>query len=728
MPKLFDCFNQLRCNSKASYLPRQSLEKQNNSDPDHGSYKMTLHSNEDLVTTSKSSTYDILAQTPKLPNNLPDVLPLGAKLQPNSNTSLNSTPSLRYGSNNNISTNSPTSQQSYTPYGQQQTQQQRYSTPVLNTFNLSTNFTRSQSFDTNVHNTMTQSPNKYMTQSSLDLKKPINNLETTLEEPLNLIENSTLIKDHNNSSVSSLSSLSESCNSHEERLNTSSVCSANTTGGETTNSNSIFRAELVNTTFANNNSSNNAKKSVTRQESLRENIEKITQLQSQLMSAHITDNSNFMGNYASQMSPQSKSLQANVIDIPKSLETEKIDEEKPCSDNEIECVPQAPPTPPPVVEELIKKSSSSNTNTCNLKSPKILEEEQQTNETNSIISQLDASTDSLKLVQRSEIILRVNASTVETASQTDDITDCELKSLAEINNTKEMDTPTRTTLQPRQRLAIEDDCEKMSKELANMLPANDALINILCPPGTKTVSDYVTKLYNPNVPLRPSKRDVGTSTLTRNSSNKNNKEEQEKITVELKLSEVEQTPENCDILKNKMDDLIKHLNNKVRILTKEQTCIDEESAINDELGNCLLNKLSDKIRPIEASKCRTYISDIGHITGLLLSLSERLARAENNLTTIDENNSEKKSLENKRDRLVEQLTEAKRLKEDIDRRGISVVSLLEKNLNADEFADFEYFINMKAKLITDARDIADKIKMGEEIINALSDNLIQSDC
>ena len=87
-----------------------------------------------------------------------------------------------------------------------------------------------------------------------------------------------------------------------------------------------------------------------------------------------------------------------------------------------------------------------------------------------------------------------------------------------------------------------------------------------------------------------------------------------------------------------------------------------------------------------------------------------------------------KSLENKRDRLFEQLTEAKRLKEDIDRRGISVVSLLEKNLTSDEFADFEYFINMKAKLITDARDIADKIKMDEEIITALSETLIQSDC
>lgn len=58
-----------------------------------------------------------------------------------------------------------------------------------------------------------------------------------------------------------------------------------------------------------------------------------------------------------------------------------------------------------------------------------------------------------------------------------------------------------------------------------------------------------------------------------------------------------------------------------------------------------MNKLGDKVRPIEASKCRTYISDIGHITGLLLSLSERLARAENNLSTLDENNAEKVSFE-----------------------------------------------------------------------------------
>lgn len=215
--------------------------------------------------------------------------------------------------------------------------------------------------------------------------------------------------------------------------------------------------------------------------------------------------------------------------------------------------------PPAVEEEVITKTSISNSNTCSLKSPKILEDsENKTDSLNSgnnsmILSQLDSSTDGLKLVQRSELILRVNASTVETASQTDDITDSELKSLAEVvNNIKDTEVPTRTTLQPRQRLPIEDDCEKMSKELADMLSPNDALINILCPPGSKTVADYVTNLYNPNVPLRPSKRDVGTSTLTRSSKNKEDQQENEKITVELKLSGEEQTPDNCDILKNKV--------------------------------------------------------------------------------------------------------------------------------------------------------------------------------
>lgn len=551
------------------------MEKQASSDPDHGSYKLTLHSNEDLVGSTKS-TYDILAQTPKISNNLPDVLPLGAKLQPSSN----STSSLRYGSNNNITSalasptqttsNSSTASNCYPAYPPPQPQQQRYSTPVLNSFNLSNNFSRSQSFDTNAnHNhNATQSPTKYMSQSSLDLKRPMLNLETTIEEqPHHLLE-STNLNEQQNSSLSSLSSLSESCASHEERLNSSgsgsmisanvSNSSLNNNSNDSSSSPSIFRAELVNTTFTQGN-----KKSVTRQESLRENIEKITQLQSQLMSAHITE-SGFLGGYTSSLSPHtnsSKTSQANVIDIPKTLDLEESHNDTHTQDvlNETPVSPPVTPPPMPLQEELIVKTATACTTTCPIKSPKILEEKDvdgKTVEPSVILSQFDSSTDSLKLVQRSEIILRVNPSTVETASQTDDITDSELKSLTDVSGNKDTETANRTTLQPRQRLPIEDDCEKMSKELATMLPANDALVQLLCPPGNKTVMDYVSNLYNPNVPQRPSKRDVGTSTLTRSHKNKEDQDCNEKMTVELKLTEIEIAPDNCDILKNKVVSLV----------------------------------------------------------------------------------------------------------------------------------------------------------------------------
>lgn len=80
-------------------------------------------------------------------------------------------------------------------------------------------------------------------------------------------------------------------------------------------------------------------------------------------------------------------------------------------------------------------------------------------------------------------------------------------------------------------------------------------------------------------------------------------------------------------------------------------------------------------------------------------------------------------LENKRDKLKEQLEEAKKLKESIDRRSISVSNILYKYLSSEEYLDYDHFINMKAKLIMDKREIADKIKLGEEQLVALKETL-----
>lgn len=84
-------------------------------------------------------------------------------------------------------------------------------------------------------------------------------------------------------------------------------------------------------------------------------------------------------------------------------------------------------------------------------------------------------------------------------------------------------------------------------------------------------------------------------------------------------------------------------------------------------------------------------------------------------------------MESKRDKLQDQLEEAKKLKENIDRRSVSVSNILFKYLNSEEYADYDHFINMKAKLIMDSKEIADKIKLGEEQLMALKETLIVTD-
>lgn len=77
------------------------------------------------------------------------------------------------------------------------------------------------------------------------------------------------------------------------------------------------------------------------------------------------------------------------------------------------------------------------------------------------------------------------------------------------------------------------------------------------------------------------------------------------------------------------EELLSRLTKKLSILSQEQTNVAEESQANDLLGTTIVVKLGNKLKPSDASKLRTYIDDVGHITMLLLSLSSRLAKIEN---------------------------------------------------------------------------------------------------
>lgn len=218
----------------------------------------------------------------------------------------------------------------------------------------------------------------------------------------------------------------------------------------------------------------------------------------------------------------------------------------------------------------------------------------------------------------------------------------------------------------------------------------------------------------------------------------------------------------CDLTKQK-EELVIRLTKQLVALTNDRTTITDQNTTNDLLGTDISSIVAQKVRPSEASKFRSHVDDVGHITMLLLSLSGRLARIENSLfstsdvaekvrplfqttTTTTKNvlnyagrhvinlisslflSSLQKTLEGKRARLLEQLDEAKRLKIDIDRRGKIIAQILEKHLTPNEYADYDYFINSKAKLIVDLREVTDRIQLTEDQLNALKDTLIHSEC
>lgn len=84
----------------------------------------------------------------------------------------------------------------------------------------------------------------------------------------------------------------------------------------------------------------------------------------------------------------------------------------------------------------------------------------------------------------------------------------------------------------------------------------------------------------------------------------------------------------CDLTKQK-EELVIYLTKQLVALTNDRTTITDQNTTNDLLGTDISSIVAQKVRPSEASKFRSHVDDVGHITMLLLSLSGRLARIEN---------------------------------------------------------------------------------------------------
>ncbi|XP_043242937.1 nascent polypeptide-associated complex subunit alpha, muscle-specific form-like [Amphibalanus amphitrite] len=180
-------------------------------------------------------------------------------------------------------------------------------------------------------------------------------------------------------------------------------------------------------------------------------------------------------------------------------------------------------------------------------------------------------------------------------------------------------------------------------------------------------------------------------------------------------------PDNAEAIRQRQGELSASLARQLAALREEQRAVEEEAAANAALGAAVAARVEQLARPSEAERYRAAVDQVSTITSLLLGLAGRLARTEAALAALPPHCPEEKALlTSKRDKLSDQLSEARQLEEGVRRRRQLVDTCLERYLSSDELADHRHFVQTKAKLIQDAREIEDKIRRKEEQLAALS--------
>lgn len=176
-------------------------------------------------------------------------------------------------------------------------------------------------------------------------------------------------------------------------------------------------------------------------------------------------------------------------------------------------------------------------------------------------------------------------------------------------------------------------------------------------------------------------------------------------------------------LDNEKAKLVESMREKISELCDQEREIDEEIRVNEDLGKKVTSMVKLKATHVEFGKFELFLGELKKIVALLLSLTQRLHRYELMLQELDmanEDDKEKKDgLITKIDKLKGQHEEACYLRDVNDKRGEVVATFLENYCTEEEFADFQYYVDMKSQLALMQSEIREKVKLGEERLKAL---------
>lgn len=190
-----------------------------------------------------------------------------------------------------------------------------------------------------------------------------------------------------------------------------------------------------------------------------------------------------------------------------------------------------------------------------------------------------------------------------------------------------------------------------------------------------------------------------------------------------------QSPSKMVDINTEKDGLIQSMRDKIHELSRQENDITEEIKTNEDLGKKVGLMVESKVNQSEYAKFELFIGELNKIITLLLSLTQRLHRFEVQLQNLDmcdeQDRARKEQLTEKIDKLKEQHEEACYLRDVNVKRGDNVAIMLSKYLSDEEFADFQYYVDMKSQLALMQSEISEKVKLGRERLNDLQ---FSSDC
>ncbi|KAG8515141.1 Protein Shroom3, partial [Galemys pyrenaicus] len=187
---------------------------------------------------------------------------------------------------------------------------------------------------------------------------------------------------------------------------------------------------------------------------------------------------------------------------------------------------------------------------------------------------------------------------------------------------------------------------------------------------------------------------------------------------------VNEEEEQADVNEKKAE-LIGSLTHKLEALQEAKGSLLMDIKLNNALGEEVEALISERCKPNEFDKYKMFIGDLDKVVNLLLSLSGRLARVENVLSSLgeDASNEERSSLNEKKKVLAGQHEDARELKENLDRRERVVLDILANYLSQEQLQDYQHFVKMKSTLLIEQRKLDDKIKLGQEQVKCLLESL-----